>query len=345
MTITFSEAVSGFTNADLTVANGSLSAVSSGDGGVTWTATLTPTSSTTQASNVITLDNTGVVDAAGNAGSGSTDSNNYAIDTLVPSVTGTTPVGGAQAADISVNFTVTFNKSVSNLSTDDFALGSTGSASGSIASVSTSAGSSVTVTVNSISGNGTLKLNVNGSTNITDSVGNAAPAAYSSGTAHTVAVPTAPDAPTIGTATAGDTTASVSFTAPANNGGASITGYTVTSNPGGITGTGASSPISVTGLTNGTAYTFTVTATNSAGTGSASSASNSVTPKASQTITFTNPGSQNFGTTPTLTATSTSSLTVSLYIQHHRRLYYYLRWRLNLCDDRHLYHRCRSGGQ
>jgi uncharacterized protein (TIGR02145 family) len=70
----------------------------------------------------------------------------------------------------------------------------------------------------------------------------------------------------------------VTFTAPANNGGAAITGYTVTSFPGGITKTGASSPITITGLTNGTPYTFTVTATNSIGTGAASAASNSVTP-------------------------------------------------------------------
>jgi len=120
-----------------------------------------------------------------------------------------------------------------------------------------------------------------------------------------------PGAPTIGTATAGDTQASVAFSAPASNGGSAITGYTVTANPGGATGTGASSPITVTGLSNGTSYTFTVTATNSAGTGSASGASNSVTPNSSQTITFANPGTQNFGTPPTLTATSTSGLTVT----------------------------------
>jgi len=124
----------------------------------------------------------------------------------------------------------------------------------------------------------------------------------------------APDAPTIGAATAGDGQASVAFTAPGNNGGSAITGYTVTSNPGGFIGGGngfTTSPITVTGLTNGTAYTFTVTATNAVGTSAASGASNSATPKANQTITFANPGAQNFGSTPTLSATATSGLTVS----------------------------------
>ena len=87
-----------------------------------------------------------------------------------------------------------------------------------------------------------------------------------------------PGAPTGVSATAGNGQATVTFTAPANDGGSAITGYTVTSNPGGITATGASSPITVTGLTNGTSYTFTVTATNIAGTGAASAASNAVTP-------------------------------------------------------------------
>jgi hypothetical protein len=90
-----------------------------------------------------------------------------------------------------------------------------------------------------------------------------------------------PSAPTIGTATAGDTTASVAFTASSYIGKGTIT-YTATSSPGGLTATGASSPLTVSGLTNGTAYTFTVVGNTNYGVASvASAASNSVTPAVS----------------------------------------------------------------
>ncbi|MBR7784255.1 fibronectin type III domain-containing protein, partial [Undibacterium luofuense] len=120
-----------------------------------------------------------------------------------------------------------------------------------------------------------------------------------------------PGAPTSVSATAGNGSASVSFTAPAASGGASVTGYTVTVSPGGATVSGASSPINVTGLTNGTAYTFTVTATNSAGTGNASSASTAVTPQASQTITFNTIPNGVVGETVVLNATASSGLAIS----------------------------------
>lgn len=90
----------------------------------------------------------------------------------------------------------------------------------------------------------------------------------------------APNAPTIGTATKGNALASVTFTAPANVGGSAITSYAAQSNPGAIGATGSASPITVSGLTNDTAYTFQVTALNSYGPSPASGASNSVTPTA-----------------------------------------------------------------
>ncbi len=80
------------------------------------------------------------------------------------------------------------------------------------------------------------------------------------------------------TATAGDGMATVSFKPPRSDGGSPVTYYTVTSHPRGITVKGESSPITVKGLTNGKAYTFTVTASNSVGTGLDSPPSNCVTP-------------------------------------------------------------------
>jgi hypothetical protein len=91
-------------------------------------------------------------------------------------------------------------------------------------------------------------------------------------------LPTVPGKPTAVTATAGNASALVSWTAP-GNGGSAITGYTVTSSPDGktCTTTGALS-CSVSGLTNGQAYTFTVIATNGVGPSDPSDPSSAVMP-------------------------------------------------------------------
>jgi len=87
---------------------------------------------------------------------------------------------------------------------------------------------------------------------------------------------TFPDPPSSVTAALVSGQVVVSFNAPAYTGTTPITSYTVISNPGGIRVTGSSSPITVTGLTLGQTYTFTVTATNSGGSSAPSAPSNSV---------------------------------------------------------------------
>ncbi len=121
VTVTFSEAVTGLTTADFGVANGVLSDLSSSDGGLTWTATLTPSTNVTDTSNLITLDNTGVQDAAGNTGTGSTDSNNYAIDTQRPSASIVVADSALQAGQ-NTTVTVTFSEAITGLTTDDFSV-------------------------------------------------------------------------------------------------------------------------------------------------------------------------------------------------------------------------------
>ncbi len=139
---------------------------------------------------------------------------------------------------------------------------------------------------------GPLQCNVTGLTNgdtytFTVTATNGVGKGSASAASNAVTPATVPEAPIIGTAARGNTSASVTWTAPTSNGGSPITGYTVTaadsttSANGGQTCT-TTGPLSctVTGLTNGDSYTFTVTATNALGAGAASPPSNAVVPAA-----------------------------------------------------------------
>ncbi len=129
--------------------------------------------------------------------------------------------------------------------------------------------------------------------------------------------PSAPGAPTGVTATAGNASATVSWTAPTDTGGSGITQYTVTpyvgttaQTPTTVTGTPPATSTTVSGLTNGTTYTFTVSATNSTGTGAESSASAAVTPSVPPTVSSVTPASGATGVAVSVAPTATFSQAV-----------------------------------
>lgn len=107
---------------------------------------------------------------------------------------------------------------------------------------------------------------------------------------------TVPGAPTEVSGSPGNNSATVSWLAPGSDGGSPVTSYTVSSSPGGFSCTTSTRTCTVTGLTNGNAYTFTVSATNAAGTGAASIASAPVVPVAPPTVTSIAPTSGGVGT-------------------------------------------------
>jgi hypothetical protein len=114
VTFTFSEAVTGFTLADLTIQNGDIPSLNSSDGGITFTGTFTPSTGIEDVTNIITLNNTGVIDIAGNPGSGTTNSANYTVDTRAPYVTNiaSTKADGTYGIGEAITITVTFSETV-----------------------------------------------------------------------------------------------------------------------------------------------------------------------------------------------------------------------------------------
>ncbi|MHC5351540.1 Ig-like domain-containing protein [Metapseudomonas furukawaii] len=176
VTITFSEAVTGLAIGDFTLANGTLSNLATGDGGITWTATLTPAAGVEDAGNLITLDNSGYTDLAGNAGSGTTDSNSYAVDTLRPTA-GIVVADSALAAGETSTVTITFSEAVTGLDLGDFTV-----ANGTLSNLATQDNIVWTATFTPSAGvESTTNLISLDNTGVTDVAGNAGSGSTSSG--------------------------------------------------------------------------------------------------------------------------------------------------------------------
>jgi len=90
---------------------------------------------------------------------------------------------------------------------------------------------------------------------------------------------TVPGAPTMGTPTAGNNSVSLTFTAPGSNGGSAITNYSYSTDGTNYTAFSpaqTTSPLTISGLTNGNSYTLYIKAINAAGSSTASAASSSI---------------------------------------------------------------------
>ena len=109
----------------------------------------------------------------------------------------------------------------------------------------------------------------------------AADSTYASATSNAVSATVfgPPEAPTNVSAVPGNAQATLAWTAPVNTGGKPINSYTVTGAPGGGCTTSGATTCVITGLTNGTPYSFNVIASNEVGDSPAGN-SNSVTPEA-----------------------------------------------------------------
>ena len=186
----FSEAVTGVDGSDFTLTT---------TGGITsGTISVTPLNATTYNVTVINVSGTGtarldlngsgtgITDAGGNAPAGLTGGEVYTVDQTAPTVSSINIAGTSPTNASSVDYTVTFSEAVTGVDGADFTVTKTGNANGSVTGV-TGSGTTYTVTVGSVSGNGTLRLDLNGSgTAIVDGAGNPISGGFTGGQTYTI---------------------------------------------------------------------------------------------------------------------------------------------------------------
>jgi hypothetical protein len=168
VTATFSEDVTGLDETEIVVTNGEASNLMGS--GTTYTATITPT-----ADGAVTVD-IAAAKANDQAGNTNTASNTISIicDATAPTVTSITRVDADQLNnnDTDADFRVVFSEEVNQVDAIDFETVVTGTATGTVNTVTKVDAKTYTVNVNAISGQGTVQLNSKEDVVITDNAGN-----------------------------------------------------------------------------------------------------------------------------------------------------------------------------
>ncbi len=181
VTATFSESVSGFTQGDVSASNGTVSGFAGS--GTTYTFTVTAVADGTVSVQVPADVATGDVSTLGNVASNILT---RTVDTTPPSVTSINRVNSSPTGAASVSFTVTFSEAVSGVTTGAFSLTTTGVTGAIITGLSADTGSTRTVTVNTGTGDGTIRLDLTTTTGIVDAAGNTLSGTFTSGQTYTI---------------------------------------------------------------------------------------------------------------------------------------------------------------
>jgi gliding motility-associated-like protein len=280
-TVTFSEGVAGVDISDFSLTGagvtGTIASVTGS--GTTYTVTVNSVAGNGTLRLDLNSSGTGITDASTNAiTTGFTTGQAYTIDQTPPTVVSINPVAASPSNGTSAQYTVTFSEAVTGVDITDFALAGTG-VTGTIASV-TGSGTTYTVTVNSISGNGGLGLNLNGSaTGIADIATNPINGGFT-GQVLTIDQ-TAPTVASINRVDASPTNAAtVHYTVTFNEAvtGVDITDFGltdpgITANIASISGSGTTYTVTINNITGNGILVLTL---NSSGTGIADLAGNSI---------------------------------------------------------------------
>ncbi|MCW5260209.1 glycosyl hydrolase [Verminephrobacter eiseniae] len=183
VTFTFNERVTGFGTEDIQydTSKGTLSALTAvGTDGKVWTATYTPRPDTESADNTIRVNLAGVLDAQGNAGTGSVSSGNFSIDTRPPGVTVTISDSSLSAGE-TATVTFTFRESVTGFGTEDIQYDTSKGTLGALTAVGTDGkvwSATYTPRPDTESADNTIRVNLAG---VLDAQGNAGTGSASSG--------------------------------------------------------------------------------------------------------------------------------------------------------------------